>query len=608
MTRSFKAALLGGAIFLSAGQALAQTTTSQPVEEVTVTASRLPAPLSRTPDAYVITSDQIDRRQSTFAADVLATVPGVSISENGAFGGVSSLSLRGASSDKTLVLIDGAPVNDPSAPSGGFDFSSLDVTDIERIEVLTGPQGSLWGSDAIGGVVSLTSRETDGIRAFAEGGSLTTIHDGVSIGHATQAYAFGLSFANFRTDGVSKADERDGNTERDGDNTTTVSANLRANLLDDRVILDARGRFNTAGTEYDGFGGPTGVTDSNDSSDVRTASGYVRAQVKNVFGFDQELRVDLLDLDRQYHGEFPFGADGGQQTYRWSAQRQTEAWGLDFGVEHKDAWENTGDGRDSRGSNGYYAIGRWTPLAALTLTGSVRRDDPQDYQGQTTGRIAAAWEVGSGFTLKGSFGQGFKAPSIYETTYPCLECAVVGPNPNLKPERAEGWDAGLAWRSPDGAITAQATYFTLRTRDQIDYIYPTGYLNIDRVNSTGVEAGAQMRLAYGVSLNGTYTHDDAVDGTGTRLLKIPRDSGSGSVGWQGHGFTADLGVRSQGSEPDVYGTVKAFTLAYAAASYAVTKQLAVTARIENLTNIHYEEAFGYGEPSRMVFIGLRWRQ
>ena len=606
MSRSFRAALLGAAALFVAGLAHAQ---AQPqLDAVTVTAARLPALLARTPDAYVVTGDQIDRRQSTFAADILAQVPGVSISENGAFGGASSLRLRGASSDKTLVLIDGVPVNDPSAPAGGFDFSSLDVAEVERIEVLTGPQGALWGSDAIGGVVALTSRETDGVRVFAEGGSLNSYREGVALGRAAPAYAMGLSVSTYRTDGVSKADERDGNTERDGFNTTTVSANLRANLLEDRVILDARGRFNTAATEYDGFGGPTGVIDSNDASDVRTASGYVRARIRDVLGFDQELRVDLLELDRQYHGAFPFGANGGEQVYRWSAQRRSARWGVAFGAERQDAWENTGDGRQARATNGGYAIGRWSPIAPLTLTGSLRRDDPQAYRGQTTSRIAAAYEAGGGFTLTGSVGQGFKAPSIFETTYPCFECAAPGANAHLRPERAEGWDGGVAWRSPDGALRAQATYFSLRVRDQIDYLYPTGYLNIERVRSTGVEAGGQARLPRGFQLNASYTHDDAVDGTtGARLLKVPRDTGSGSLSWRGHGLTGELGVRAQAAEPDVDGVVKPFAVAYATASYALRRDLTLTARIENLGNSHYQEAFGYGETGRMVMVGLRWR-
>jgi vitamin B12 transporter len=605
------AALLGGSALalMLAAPALAQTTQApaDPVDALVVTAARLPAPLSRTPDAYVVTEDQIQQRQATFAADVLAEVPGVSISENGAFGGVSSVRLRGASSDKTLVLIDGVPVNDPTAPSGGFDFSSLDVGDVSRIEVLTGPQGSLWGSDAIGGVIAITSREPDGLRASVEGGSLDTFRETASLGRATDAYAFGLSASAFRTEGVSKADERDGNTERDGDNSTTIALNGRV-ALSDRITLDARARYNHAATEIDGFGLPTGVVDSNDNTDVDTTSGYVRASIKQLLGFDQEVRVDLMDLDRQDHGAFPFGARGNQEVYRWSAQRQSDAYGLAFGVEHKTASENTGDGLQTEASTGEYAIGRWSPDKRLDLTLSVRRDDPDHYQGQTTARGAVSYRVGAGFTLNGSLGQGFKAPSIFETTYPCFECVPPGPAKTLKPERAEGWDGGVAWRSPDGGLQLEATYFDLRVRDQINYAFPSGYSNIDSVKSAGVEAGGQARLPGGWSVRGSYTHDDAVDGsTGAQLLRVPRDTGTGSVGWQGFGWQADLGVRSQSAAPDVDGVIQAFTVAYVTASYAVTPHLTVTGRIENLAGVHYQEAYGYGEPGRMFMLGLRWR-
>jgi len=598
-------ALLGGAALIAAAPAFAQAVPS-PLGELAVTASRLPSPLPRTPDAHIVTEDQIDRRQATFAADMLAEVPGVSISENGAFGGVSSVRLRGAASDKTLVLIDGVPVNDPSAPAGGFDFSNLDLGDVSRIEVLTGPQGSLWGSDAIGGVIAITSREPDGLRASAEAGSLAAYRQTASIGRAASAYAFGLSASAFRTEGVSKADAKDGNTERDGDNSLTLALNGRI-AVTDAITLDARARYNRAAVEYDGFGGPTGVTDTRDNSDADTASGYVRASVKQLLGFDQELRVDLMSLDRQHHGAFPFGARGNEQTYRWAAQRQTPSYGLAFGLERHAAAENTGDGPQTLSANGAYAIGRWSPDKALDLTVSLRRDDPDHYRGQTTARAAVSYSIGSGFTLSGSAGQGFKAPSIYETTYPCFECATLGPS-HLRPERAEGFDGGLAWRSADGGLQLEATYFSLRIRDQINYLYPVGYLNIDRVNSSGVEAGGQARLPGGWSARGSYTHDDAVDGTtGLQLLKAPRDTGSASLGWQGRGWTADLGVRAQSGAPDVDGRVRPFAVAYATAAYAVTPHLSLTGRVENLAATHYQEAFGYGEPGRMFMVGLRWR-
>jgi vitamin B12 transporter len=609
MTRPAVAALLCGATFLTAGHAWAQTLPPTPVEPLTVQAVRLTAPLSLTPDAYVVTGDQIDRRQSAFAADSLAAVPGVSISENGPFGGVSSVSLRGVSSDKTLVLIDGVPVNDPSAPAGGFDVSSLDASDISRMEVLTGPQSSLWGSDAIGGVVSIVTREPSGVSAFAEGGSLATIREGASVGEATDRYAIGLSASGFRTAGISKADEKFfDNPPPNGFNNTTIALNARA-ALTDRVTLDARVRANYAATEYDaGTLGPAFVSPSADNSDARTVSGYVRAKIADVHGFDQELRIDILDLDREYHGQYPFSALGGQQTLRWSAQRQQTAWGLDVGADYRSAWENTSDGRAVEGAAGAYAIGRWSPVAALNLTASLREDVPERYAAQTTGRLAAGWAVGAGFTLKASAGQGFKAPSIFETTYPCFECTVPGPNRGLRPERAEGFDGGLAWRSPGGAVEWEATAFQLNVRDQIDYQVPIGYLNIDHVRSTGVEMSASLRLPAGLTAHGSYTFDDALDVTAdTPRLKIPRDSGAASLGWRGGGATIDLGVRAQDGAPDVYGPIKPFAVAYLAGSYALSPNLSFTARVENLAGSHYEEAYGYGEPGRTVLVGLRWR-
>lgn len=600
MNKTLAAALFASAALVPVG-ALAQTQ----VEPLTITTSRLPAPLAATPGAYVVTDLQIQRRGAPFVADLLAEVPGVSISENGAFGGVSTVRLRGASGDKTVVMIDGVPVNDPSAPAGGFDFSSLDADNVQRIEVLTGPQSSLWGSDAIGGVIAITTREPEGVALSAQGGSLATIRTAATIGHATDRYAFGLAVSTFRTDGVSKADEKDGNTEPDGFNTTTVSANLRL-TPNDRFSLDARARTNAAATEFDGFGGPTGVIDSSDGSDTRIASGYVRAQAKDLLGFDHTLRADLMDLDRQYHGAFAYGAQGGQQVIRWQAERDQALYGLALGAEHTSQQENTGDGRETRDMTGYYAIGRLTPAQPLTLTASLRRDEVQRYTGQTTGRIALAWQVGAGLTMKGSWGQGFKAPSIFETTYPCFECAVPGAKPNLKPERAEGWDAGVAWT--DGRFSLQATWFELRVRDQIDYLFGSGYLNTERVRSTGVEAVGSAALPIGLSLHASYTHDDAVDGqTGARLLKVPRDVGSGSIAWTHGPWSADLGVRAQDAAPDVYGTIRPFAVAYITGSWSLSHGLAVTARIENLAGSHYQQAFGYGEPGRTVLIGLKWR-
>ena len=598
-------AVLGGSLVL-ASPALADPS----ADAVIITASRLNQPLAQTPDAYVIDRDQIEARGAVFAADLLATVPGVAISEDG-FGGVSSLSLRGASADKTLVLIDGIPVNDPSQPEGNFDFSSLDMGSTQKIEVLSGPQGALWGSDAIGGVVSITSIEPNGLRLSGEAGSLDTYREVASAGVSASGYAAGVSYSGFRTAGVPNADEKFGNTQPDGFNDTTVSVNARYEPTD-QISLDGRLRYVHSAEEYDLFSDPRSVEDSTASDVVESEIGYVRARVKDVFGFDQELRVDLMGLDRSYFGQYPFSARGDQEVVRWMAQREEKTWGLELGVEHKRAAENTGDGLVSRDDDDVFVVARWTPDARLTVTGSVRQDQYQGYTGQTTARGSAAYVLGGGFSLLASAGQGFEAPSIYEITYPCLECTVVGAPKGLKAEEAVGEDAGVGWRSRDGLIQARATVFGLNTTNQIDYEYPIGYLNLSSARSAGLEFSGETKLAGGFALRGAYTYLTGVDGTGTaQLQRIPRNSGSGSLDWQGRlqgrAVQAEIGFRGQDQAQDYSGMLHPFMIAYARASLDLTPHLSVSVRVENLANTHYEQAYGYGEPGRMVLVGLSWR-
>jgi vitamin B12 transporter len=599
---------LSGAFVLTV-PALAQTA-PETGPEIVVTAARLPEPLAVTPDAYVIDRSQIESRGAVFAADLLATVPGAVIGENG-FGGTASLSLRGASSDKTLVLIDGVPVNDPSQPQAGFDFSSLDLASTQRIEVLSGPQGALWGSEAIGGVVSITSIEPNGVSLGGEAGSLATYRTIASAGVSTSTYAAGVSYSGYRTAGVPNADEKFGNTQDDGFNDTTVSLNARFDPTD-AISLDARLRYVHSAEEYDVFSDPRFVYDSTASTVSDNESGYLRARIKDVLGFDQELRADLMGIDRNYYGQYPFGARGDQEAIRWISTRQTPLWGLQWGLEHKRAAENTGDGLVSRNDDGAFLIGRFSPGERLSVTASVRYDQYSGFSGQTTGRGQVSYKLDGGFSLLASASQGFNAPSVYEITYPCLECTVPGPPKGLKAEEAVGEDAALDWRSPNGAYGARVTLYGLNVTNQIDYIYPIGYLNLSSSDSAGLEFSGQAGLGRGFSLRASFAYIQGVDGTGpAELARIPRNSGSGSLDWQGslwgHGARGELGFRGQDQAQDVYGELRPYMIAYATARFDLTPHLALTGRVENVANSHYEQAYGYGEPGRMLLIGFSWR-
>ena len=609
MTRSNLYGPLMGFILMVAPPAFAAD--DPPASDLIVTATRLPTPAALAPDVHVVTGQEIDRRQATFAFDVLNDIPGVQASRSGAYGGIASVKIRGASSDKTLVLIDGAPVNDPTAPSGGFDFSALDLADVDRIEVLSGPQGSLWGSDAIGGVVSITTLEPKGLRVLGEGGSYATARGAASVGLSDTVKAIGASVAWFSTDGISSADSRDGNTERDGFRSFTAQVNGRWTPVPE-VSLDGKVRYNNAHADNDSFGGPTGVIDGPDTVQSRTVSGYLRARIEGPLGFVQTLRADGMDMDRLSKAAFggtlfPFEALGRRIDLRWTAERANLGPNsLLFGVEHESAREDTGDGVQTARNWAGFAVWRFTPSQRFSTSVSVRRDSPRDYKGVTTVRASAVAVLGAGFSVDGDFGQGFKAPSIYQTTYPCFECATPGPAVGLKPERAIGWDAGLSWRSHDSGLSARVTVYGLTVRDQIDYAFPNGYMNIDRAKTTGVEAEADAVLMAGFRLHGQYAYAHARDvSTGLALLRVPAHSGSVSLLWSGSRADGELTLRSQSGANDFYGNEKAFAVVNVAGSYRLTDHIRLTGRVENLTNTHYQVAFGYGEPGISVFAGFK---
>ncbi len=169
-----------------------------------------------------------------------------------------------------------------------------------------------------------------------------------------------------------------------------------------------------------------------------------------------------------------------------------------------------------------------------------------------------------------------------------------------------GWDAGLAWSSPGGQLSAKATAYRLTVRDEIDYAYPQGYLNIARARTTGAEVEGEARLGHGLSLKANYAYADAKDlSTGARLLRVPTHSASAELTWTGGKADAALVVRGQGKAADVYGEIRPFTVADLTGSYAVTRHVRLTARIENLTDARYQQAFGYGEPGFGLFVGVR---
>ena len=487
-----------------------------PLDEVVVTATRLPAIVTDTPGARVIDRQAIERRGAVFAADVLSDVPGLSVVRSGAFGGVAQVRMRGASPGKTLVLIDGVPVNDPAEVNGAFDFSGLELSDIARIEVLSGPQSSLWGSDAIGGVIAFTTRELDGLALEAEAGSFDTVRGRLAAGVSTERQGFGAWVSRFDTDGISAADAADGNVEADGFTSTTAGVRGR-HAFTGAVSVDGAIRWTESDADLDGYPAPAFVlADTGDRQSSEQWSGFGRLRL-DAFGLSHQFSVSGSDIARETVSAFPSAFEAERRAYRWQADGEAAGLAFAIGVEREESQGSLSTGlTETLGATSAFATARIEPTDRLSLSGALRFDDTDDFGSKTTGRVSAAFDAGGGVTLSAAYGTGFKAPSISQAV--CDFCFSSRPFPALRPETAVGYEAALGWVSADGRFEGRATAYRLEVDDQITWIFDPAtfdsyYVNVAETATDGVELEGRARLGGGFDLSLAWAWTDARDET-----------------------------------------------------------------------------------------------
>jgi vitamin B12 transporter len=583
------------------------------LEEVVVQASRLDQAQAETGSSVtVITAEEIEMLGFEFVSDVLATVPGVTVNANGAFGGAASVRIRGAASAQTLVLIDGVAVNDPSSPAGGFDFARLDTENIARIEVLRGPQSTLWGTDAIGGVVSITTRAPEAGRggsAFAEYGSFSTLRGGASLEHANERGDFRLAAVTTSSDGISKADEANGNSEEDGYDSLTLTGKGSLALAGDfRLGLDLL--YNDAEFEFDSFdfSAQGSVGDGDELSKTEELSANLTLQGSVLDGrLENLLLVGYSSIERENfsNGVSGFSSDGDRRVLRYQGTldmnpRNT----LAFGLESE---ETSANGADSS-IDGLFGLYEFKPVDSLTLTGGMRVDDHRTFGSETTGRVAAAWNPNQQLTLRSSWGQGFKAPTIFQTTFFC--CGASAPNADLQPETSEALDIGVDWRTPGGRGELSLTWFDQDSVNKIDFSFATGgYQNIDQVESRGIEAFAAWQFTDWLNVAANYAWIDAEDGNGAQLLSLPEYSGDITIAISPGGrFSGAILLRYNGEELSLDGsTLDSWTRVDLAGKFEVNEAVELYARVENLLDEHYQQVLGYGTPDLSGHLGLRVR-
>jgi vitamin B12 transporter len=598
-------------------------------ETVVVSATRTPEPLQITGTSMsVLSADDIALKQTAVLSDALAELPGVTVSRNGGPGQTSSLYLRGSEAGQTLVLVDGVRINDPAGTSGGALMGDVLANGLDRVEVLRGPQSTLYGSDAIGGVINLITARggTPTLKLSAEGGSFATSRLNAAASGSYGSVDFGAAANYYLTNAVSAADARDGNSEADGYHHFGATGNVRWHASDS-VSIDARAYYTHARDSYDGYDPVTwafGDTHQYGHNDLLALYGGINADLLGG-RFTNRVAATYSDSDRKtYNTVEDFFAKG--ETTRFEYQGGYKLDGaneLSFGAEdQRTSFSTQSLGYDPAPTTGANRIdgvyGQWqsTIIDGVTLTGGVRYDHDREFGDHSSYKLAAAWQVSDGTTLRANTGNGFKAPSLYQ-----LYSEYNNPAQTLKPETATGWEAGIDQAL--GTWQASATYFERRTGNQIDFYScwtgtspicaqrPSGfYYNVNRSLAKGVELSLAGKLTDTLSLSVAYTNLTDTDRlTGLQLARRPHDSASSTLSWRPlEGLTLATSLDYVGTRFDDAGHfTKLGDVAHVNlfASYTVWDGVEVYGRIENLGDNLREPVAGYGAPGRAFFGGIR---
>ena len=590
-------------------------------DDIVVTASGIAQSRDEVGQAItVIDADTIEKRQTSDVVDLLATTPGIRFNRTGSTGSVAGISIRGAETTQTLVLIDGVKVNDPSGIGEGYDFGHLLTGNISRIEVLRGSNSVVHGSQAIGGVVSLmTATPAAGFaaNASAEYGYSDTLNAKADISASAGRVSGGIGGAYFRTDGISSAT---GGTERDGYKNFAGNARLKI-AFTDALSLDLRGYYVNADLDYDSFFGAPA-----DSGDVAKLDQYVGYAGVNLGLFDgrftSRAAVTWLRNDRNYYfvrGTAPdYGYSGTNLRFEYqgvvSPVEQTK---LIFGYEHeRPDYDFFGFGsRDNARANieSIYALGIVQPFAGLSLTGGVRHDDHSQFGRATTFGANANYSPNDGATqFRLSYGEGFKAPSLYQ-----LYDSFSG-NAALRPEASKSYDVGIDQSLADGRALISLTGFVRNTVNQINYDNATfTFGNIDRSRARGIEATLALRPVDPLNITASYSYIDARDRSGRPAFdgkRLPRRaehavSLSADYDWS-FGLTTGATITMVSDSFDnAANTVRldGYALAGVRVSLAVSERIELYGRIDNLFDADYATAFNYGTYGRAAFGGVRAR-
>ena len=608
------------------------------IPEIVVTPNYTPTPLDRVGSTVtVIDGGKIARASPASAAQLLRTVPGVTVIESGGPGGSAEVRLRGAETGHTVVLIDGVRVNDPATARGDFDFVMLSLGDVERIEVLRGPQSAVYGSDAMGGVINIITRKQKAkksLTATVEGGSYGTLSEHAAGGMTAGDFSLRFSGAHFFSEGFSRRGNRDTN-EADGAEKTSGSVRLTYAPADG-PSFDAGVTATREMSEYDGAAAVTGPNALNTVTRTQV-SGFAKMALPTWDSWlDQSVTTFFTTSARENlepgaappvanYASSNFGAE--YQAVMDFASAGTLTIGARAEFEHARNLSQTVvsfpgfDGERTYFAG--YAQHELTLFDNLHFTFSGRYDGQVDGEGFLTGRATAAYDLPDrGTRFRASIGTGAKRPTAYQVGDNLFAASIapigVTVPTDLKTEKSIGVDAGIEQTLFAGAVHVSATVFYNRFTNLLGFTFFPGsfvngyYDNTDLAETSGLEFALDTQIWPDVlSANATYTWMPTRNlVTGKPLPRRPEHSGSFSVTFSpDRRFETTLTGIVVGPRTNLASSatmMPGWWRLDLAASYALTDSTKLFGRVENLTDNRYQDPDKFNTPGFSAYVGLTW--
>ena len=572
-------------------------------------------------DVTVIDREEIERSGQDTITELLARQPGIQAASNGGPGTTTSFYLRGANSNQTKVLVDGIAIN--SADLSGSPLRFMPLGDVDRIEILRGPAATLYGADAIGGVIHIiTRRGAPGLRvdAFAGYGSRNTRQASAGLSGGNEQWRFRIDANHSGSDGFSA--QRNA-SNRDADNDPWRNSGGGASLSFTPAQgheIGASWRRNEGLIHYD-----SGRQPANGNYNDRNAFATEQWQI-----FSRNRLTDSW-TSRLLYGE----AKDNQKSYYWDAwawPAATEVITKQNTLNRQLSWQNDvtlplgklllaaerleqkispdADFSKRPKADNHSILAGWSAaLGDHNWQINARRDKHSEFGGENTWSAAYGYRLNRELRAHVSAGTAFKAPSVYQLY---MTSPWGNGNPHLKPEKSRNHEAGLTW--DNGVHSLGAIYYHNRLRNLIDWVYDPmtwvgTYENVGKARLEGVTLSYAGRLG-DWSLRASYDYLDARDtendfqlGRRARnkaMLGVSRAWGPFEAGVEMLGVGRRYNSNTETDPMGGYGLVNL------TARYAINPELALEARLNNLFDKRYETAYGYNTPGFSAFVGLRY--